>query len=909
MKLANILTNRLVVFLTVGILIMGTVTFSIIFTSIPNWINQVEDSLVENEQDNLVVRTNNLAILVTDKFSQTVVDVGIIKNYTTSIYSNEFPVKSYYESYFGVESVDPSVPPGTTGTSNPRYTVWYNDASSDPNSNPHLDNTSLTDNVFSPILRSNSGYQFLYIGIDDGFYRIAPWSRLNNYPTLAYTCVSTNTPVVGYDPRCRLWYHDAKQNQNEMRFTEPYNDATTGLVLITVSHSISHPFTNEFMGVIGVDISMSELEETVLSSTILNNGYTYLFDNNGNMVIYPELSKDKVYTVLETEFSSQVDRDRFVATLGRMTSGETGQESFYKNGDELYITYQPIDETLYGIAMVVPYDDVVESATDMSKTVNTGYIGMAVAVGCIVIVMAIVGGFTARACAKNIVSQIKDFNDITASITAGKLGVEMGDMQFNSSEFQQIGEKFQMLLNVVQFANSSFFQNNITKAFECYCKVEAIVDELDNQKGRGVVYNNKANALTQMSTQNNADDARNNLIEAEKMFDLAIKNAQQLLEEAKKDAGDQFNETVEFFKITLGNRFDNLGHYYLVCGNLQKAYENHDKAIQLHVETDNKLGEMKAFGNKGLVFMADNKPEEAEQMFEEAYKVAVERYTQNRNSEVDVEKNTELLQYASMNMGLHYAKMKKIDEARQFLNYALTLTKKIHINIRNQCMMALIGIYREHYGSEGARLADEQERKLNLGGNPPKNIIFVLDTSGSMAGGFIETCRRSIIEIVTQYMGPSDTVSLYTFNTSVRKVFFKKSIETDMNEIQHNVNHNTRVGGMTAFYKAVRMAINDMNNDGMENSSQWIVALTDGADNQSRPITCHNIASDVKKNDVNLIVITVGSISTINDILMLTDASEKGMHIEAAGGADAISEAFGKAAVAISKGHVNMEIL
>ena len=313
--------------------------------------------------------------------------------------------------------------------------------------------------------------------------------------------------------------------------------------------------------------------------------------------------------------------------------------------------------------MVVPYDDVIESATDMSETVNAGYIGMAITVGCIAIVMAIVGGFTARACAKNIVSQIKDFNDITASITAGKLGVEMGNMQFNSSEFQQIGEKFQMLLNVVQFANSSFFQNNIAKAFECYCKVEAIVDELDNQKGRGVVYNNKANALTQMGTQS-VDDGRNHLIEAEKMFDLAISLkyffdgcidpvfSVTFCLDRGKDAGDQFDKTVEFFKITLGNRFDNLGHYYFVCGDLQKAYENHDKAIQLHRETDNKLGEMKAFGNKGLVFMADNKPNEAEQMFEEAYKVAIERYNQNRNSEVDVEKNTELLQYASMNLPL-----------------------------------------------------------------------------------------------------------------------------------------------------------------------------------------------------------------------------------------------------------------
>lgn len=903
MKLATILTTRLVVVMTLGIFIMGIITFSIIFTSIPDWMKQVEDSLVENEQENLVVRTNNLAVLVTNKFSQTIVDVGIIKNYTTSIYSNEFPIESYYTSYFGVESVDPSVPPGTTGSSNPRYSVWYNDVSSDPNNNPHLDNTSLIDNAFTPVQRSNEGYQFVYIGIDDGMYRIAPWSRLNNYPTLTYTCSSTGNTVVGYDPRCRPWYHDAKQNQDEMRFTEPYNDATTGLVLITASHSISNPTTGEFMGVIGIDLAMSELEETVLSLTILNNGYTYLFDNNGNLVIYPELEKDRVYTILETEFSSQVDRDRFAAILNRMTSGETNQEIFYKNGDKWYITYQPITLTLYGVAMVVPYDDVVESATDMKETVNSGYIGMTVAVGCIAIVMAIIGGYTAKKCSDNIVRQIKDFNNITSSITANKLDVEMGNMEYGSTEFKQIGEKFQMLLDVVRFANSSYYQNDLNKAFQLFSKVEVTLTELGNDKGLGVVYNNKANALTQM------DQVENNLVEAEKLFDLAIKNAEKLLNDAKKDAGETFSASVEFFKITLANRFDNLGHYYLVCGNLSKAHENHDKAIELHMQTDNVFGKMKACGNKGLVYMAENKPDEAEEMFKEAYIEASNRYTQNINSEVDISKNTELLQYASMNMGVHYYKMKKVEDARQFLNYALSLTQKIHVNVKNKCEMTIADIYEEHYGSEGKLIAKDMKKKLNIGRTFPKNVIFVLDTSGSMSGSFITTCRNSIMDIITNYLGESDSISLYTFNTNVRKILFKKSVSNDIQEISHNIANNTKAGGTTAFYTAVSQAIDDMNNDGMDNSSQWIVALTDGEDNRSHPLTSEQVARKVSANKVNLIVITVGNISTINDIMKLTDASEKGMHISANGGATAISEAFGQAAAVISNGHVNMEVL
>lgn len=620
------------------------------------------------------------------------------------------------------------------------------------------------------------------------------------------------------------------------------------------------------------------------------------------MVIYPDLSIDETLTINQVEFTNQQDIYDFAPILERMTSAGIGQETFYKNGEEWYITFQPINQTSYGIAMVVPYSDVVLSSAEMSSTILGLNTALAIVVISIAIIMSGLGAFGAKSCSENIVSQINEFNTITQSITAGKLDVEMGNIEFGSLEFKKIGEKFNMLLNVVRFANSSFFQNNMELAYKNYNNVEQILKELNNERGLGVVYNNKANALTQM------DSMSNHLSEAEKFFNLAIDNALSLLDNAEIESNNQFSETVEFFKITLANRYDNLGHYYYVCCQYDKALENHDKAINLHMSSDNKLGEMQAYGNKGLVYMELNRAEEAEKMFMEAYLVATDRYNQNMHeNEIAVRKNVELLQYASMNMGLHYAKMKKIDEARQYLNYTLTLTKTIHINVRNQCMMALIDIYDTHFGEEGKIIAEKQRKEMNFGNGAAKNIIFILDISGSMSGSRIITCRTSVMDIVTEHLSSNDSVSLYTFNNLIEKVFFKIP-STEVDQIRNYIDNRTQTKSRTAFYDALFMAITDMKDDEMDNSNQWVIALTDGEDNCSKT-TSEFIENYVRTHKVNLIVITVGQLQTEDDIRKIVNASSQGMLIKAEGGTEAISEAFGQAAMVITKGHVNMEVL
>mgnify|MGYP006284479931 CR=1 FL=1 len=89
-----------------------------------------------------------------------------------------------------------------------------------------------------------------------------------------------------YDPRQRPWYKNAKENKEEVVWTDPYSDASTGDML--VSGAISVYDGDEFIGVIALDINLSTLQKEVNSLKIGQNGYPALIDSKGKMITHPK---------------------------------------------------------------------------------------------------------------------------------------------------------------------------------------------------------------------------------------------------------------------------------------------------------------------------------------------------------------------------------------------------------------------------------------------------------------------------------------------------------------------------------------------------------------------------------------------------------------------------------------------
>ena len=69
-----------------------------------------------------------------------------------------------------------------------------------------------------------------------------------------------------------------------VELTAPYVDFDTGLVLITASQAF---FTapQALFGVMGIDVDISEINAALTSSRVLTNGYMFMIDNNGTLII------------------------------------------------------------------------------------------------------------------------------------------------------------------------------------------------------------------------------------------------------------------------------------------------------------------------------------------------------------------------------------------------------------------------------------------------------------------------------------------------------------------------------------------------------------------------------------------------------------------------------------------------
>ncbi|PKH58422.1 chemotaxis protein [Shewanella sp. Choline-02u-19] len=90
-----------------------------------------------------------------------------------------------------------------------------------------------------------------------------------------------------YDPRKRMWYQEAKQKGRQL-FTEPYADASTGEILVSVAAPL---FKNgQFEGAMFADISLKALADISNKANLFGAGYAFIVGNNGDFIAYPDAS-------------------------------------------------------------------------------------------------------------------------------------------------------------------------------------------------------------------------------------------------------------------------------------------------------------------------------------------------------------------------------------------------------------------------------------------------------------------------------------------------------------------------------------------------------------------------------------------------------------------------------------------
>ncbi|RML88774.1 Methyl-accepting chemotaxis protein [Pseudomonas savastanoi] len=91
-----------------------------------------------------------------------------------------------------------------------------------------------------------------------------------------------------YDPRTRPWYVDAVRAGKTI-LTEPYLDAVTKGLIVTLATPVKS--ASGVSGVIGGDLSLEILVKMISSLRLHGDGYAFLVDANGRILVHPDTSQ------------------------------------------------------------------------------------------------------------------------------------------------------------------------------------------------------------------------------------------------------------------------------------------------------------------------------------------------------------------------------------------------------------------------------------------------------------------------------------------------------------------------------------------------------------------------------------------------------------------------------------------
>lgn len=117
--------------------------------------------------------------------------------------------------------------------------------------------------------KTHADVELASVGTDKGVYMNSPASAVN---------------PAGYDPRKRPWYTMASENRNKPTVINPYISSNSGQVVVTISQTVSDQH-----GVVSISLSLQELARITNGIKVGKEGYAYILDKNGNVLVHPTL--------------------------------------------------------------------------------------------------------------------------------------------------------------------------------------------------------------------------------------------------------------------------------------------------------------------------------------------------------------------------------------------------------------------------------------------------------------------------------------------------------------------------------------------------------------------------------------------------------------------------------------------
>ncbi|RAK06863.1 methyl-accepting chemotaxis sensory transducer with Cache sensor [Halanaerobium saccharolyticum] len=329
-------------------------------------------------------------------------------------------------------------------------------------------------------------FQSLYLGKNDGEMIIVPDQQLPS----------------DFDPRDRPWFQNA-ENSDQAVWTDTYVDAGSGNLIISVARRVLDNSGN-LVGVIAGDISLAGISELVGTTTVGENGYTFLIDSNSKLLAHPD---------------QQMVDDRFDVTqlfdTAAALSGESGFIEYEYQDEERLASYRPIEEIDAAVFAQIPAAEAYSANREVLRQI----IILSLIV-LLVLIIVIVFYIT-----RNVVRPIVHYGEQMRKVSDGDLDVEL-EIQ-RKDELGHLGHVFNQMIRDLKN-----LVHNIKDTSDQVTETSLHLEESSREVGS----TSEQVAVSIQEVATGADE------QAKNVEDVSI-NIQQLSEGI--DELDQTNEEVE----------------------------------------------------------------------------------------------------------------------------------------------------------------------------------------------------------------------------------------------------------------------------------------------------------------------------------------------------------------------------
>ncbi|MHA2045104.1 MAG: tetratricopeptide repeat protein [Candidatus Thorarchaeota archaeon] len=861
------------------------------------------EELKAEELANLMRLSNDTGLFIEERWQNYVDGVYMMEAYTEDLINGRINATSRY-SYYWNQADEPNWGDLTFET-NPTivdayfsdYITFQTDCFYMPrfawnNNDPHdlspgtqyaLDVSSNMINIFSALHAMNEDYRWLYMGFDLG---VSDQHLFRNYPfdNLIYWQQDDDgnpvPPADDYDPNAEAWYTNVvtqDPGDDSVVFTDPYIDLSVGLV-ISMGRPVRYD-NGTLFGVVSADVSMSTINEKVLNTAVLENGYSFLLSSAGDVVAHPDLGTfDDPLAIEILEFGTTTSAE--AVAFGNLLSTAVlvdnfGLEEFQKEGQTWHMAYVNVSNTDYVLAIVVPDSDVIGPATAMLGVVATQTIILTIALGG---VLALVAAGVASVSYRRAHSVVKPISEMT------RLVKKMAKQDFTrgvttaGAMYEEVGTTVDALLSfqeAARFGNQAFIRGDLNRALANYQNLLEISQRLGIPEGEQTMLLNIGNVFRQRGDPGNALD----------YYEQSLVIGKRLLEKSKDDGADEKDAM-----LRIASLYHNMALAEMDRGHSDKSMKLLEDAEAIDLTMKNQYGLARRYDAMGLVMMRDGHYSQAHSKFEEAKELA---------TSIDYMRSLAYIYYHEGE--LHQAQSKwsqAEDEYNQAINYGQE-TDELWLVVFAMQKLADVLDQRNKPSHEMRRKAEQIRRSIMY----KKSVTFVIDYSGSMqAQNRIRAAVRGALEILYGQVNPQDAASVIVFNSSYRELLpltVKGESDGDENPIVKTLKSLKYPNYATAFYDALGRALEEL--EKIESSEhRWIIALTDGQDNSSkkysldvlegirtekdrmkrkRPLTIEGFIRD-HHLDVNLLIIGVGQeLNNRADTKRRIKSSRTGQHI------------------------------